>query len=413
MGYRTSEEAISAIARGELVVVVDDTDREDEGHLIFAAEVATTDKLAFMVRHTSGVVCAALSEERVSQLRLPPMVAESHGAQRNAFTVSVDYTRGNCAGISAAGRALTLRALSDPSATSEDFARPGHVFPLRAKDGGVLRRAGHTEAASDLARLAGLRPHAVSCELLEEDGSMAERPSLLRFAQRHGLSLITIADLIGYRRRTERWVVPVSEAHLPTRHGVFVARVYRSLLDDIEHVALYMGKVEAADDLPVRVQSECITSEVFGSLRCDCRDQLDAALSSIALAQKGVLVYLRGHEGRGIGLGSKMRAYALQEQGLDTVQANLALGLPVDSRRYDVAAHILRDLSPRSIRLISNNPDKFSALESYGVTITRRVRLVSHANEYNADYLRSKQCQLGHDLDLRAFPSFGQEETPR
>ncbi|HEY6879238.1 MAG TPA: GTP cyclohydrolase II [Polyangiales bacterium] len=406
MTYANIGDALSAIGRGELVVVVDDAEGDDEGDLIFAAETATPEKLGFVVRHTSGVVCATLTSDRVAALQLPPMVADNGGdPSRTAFTVSVDYKHGMGSGVSASDRAATLRALSDARVGPSEFARPGHVFPLRAHDGGVLARAGLSEAACDLARLAGLSPCGARCELVDEDGSMARRPALLRFAHRHGLAIITVADLVAHRKRTEPWVVPVAEARLPTRHGVFTARVYRSLLEDVEHVALFMGSPEKADDVPVRVHSECVTSEVFGSLRCDCRDQLDAALATIARAGTGVLVYLRGHEGRGIGLANKLRAYALQDRGSDTVQANLELGLPVDARRYDAAAQILHDLAPRSVRLISNNPEKFAALESHGVAITRRVRLPSKPHAENLAYLRSKQLKLGHDLDLEGvFP---------
>jgi 3,4-dihydroxy 2-butanone 4-phosphate synthase / GTP cyclohydrolase II len=406
--YANIEDAISAVGRGELLVVVDDVDREDEGDLIFAAETATPEKVGFLVRHTSGVVCTSLTGARVDELNLPPMVPSAAGGPgndsgeslRSAFTVSVDYKRGTGTGISASDRAATIRALADPRIGAGEFGRPGHVFPLRAREGGVLTRPGHTEAACDLARLAGLKPYGVLCPVVDHDGSMARRPALLRFAHEHGLLITTIADLMAHRKRTERWVVPTAEALLPTKHGTFKARVYRSELEHVEHIALYMGNIEKADDVPVRVHSECMTSEVFGSLRCDCRDQLDAAMAAIAQAGQGVLVYLRGHEGRGIGLSNKLRAYELQDRGADTVQANVDLGFPVDARRYDAAAHILRDLAPRSVRLISNNPEKFAALESYGVAITRRVRLPSRLNAHNHDYLISKQLKLGHDLDL-------------
>lgn len=400
--YANVEDAISAIGRGEIVVVVDDADRENEGDLVFAAEMATPEKVGFMVRHTSGVICATLRPERVAELQLPPMVPTPDDHHGTAFTVSVDYRQGTSTGISASDRAATVRALADPQVGPSAFVRPGHVFPLRARERGVLVRPGHTEAACDLTRLAGLRPCGVICELVEEDGSMARRPALLRFADRHGLPIITIADLVAYRRRTESWVVPIAEAKLPTRHGTFHARVYRDALEDVEHVALTIGQVARCDDVPVRVHSECLTGEVFGSLRCDCREQLDAALAAIAQAGHGVLVYLRGHEGRGIGLTNKLRAYALQDRGADTVQANLELGLPVDARRYDAAAQILRDLGPHSIRLISNNPEKFAALERHGVAITRRVRLPSRPSEHNQSYLLSKQLKLGHDLELEA-----------
>jgi 3,4-dihydroxy 2-butanone 4-phosphate synthase/GTP cyclohydrolase II len=409
--YANIEDAVSAIGRGELVVVVDDADREDEGDLIFAAESATPEKVGFLVRHTSGVVCTSLTGARVDELHLPQMVTQAaqlttagndngENQRRSAFTVSVDYARGTSTGVSASDRAATIRALADPRIGAGEFSRPGHVFPVRAREGGVLARPGHTEAACDLARLAGMKPYGVMCPVVDDDGSMARRPALLRFAHEHGLLITTIADLIAHRKHTERWVIPMAEALLPTKHGTFRARVYRSELENVEHIALYMGNVEKADDIPVRVHSECLTSEVFGSLRCDCRDQLDGALAAIAAAGQGVLVYLRGHEGRGIGLANKLRAYELQDRGVDTVQANLDLGFPVDARRYDAAAHILRDLAPRSVRLISNNPEKFAALESYGVAITRRVRLPSRLHAHNHDYLISKQTKLGHDLDL-------------
>jgi 3,4-dihydroxy 2-butanone 4-phosphate synthase/GTP cyclohydrolase II len=390
MTYANIEDAISAVGRGELVVVVDDAEGDDEGDLIFAAETATPEKVGFLVRHTSGMVCATLMPERVDALNLP-----TRGPS------SLDYKHGTGSGVSTGDRAATLRALSDARVGASEFSQPGHVFSLRADEGGVLARPGLTEAACDLARLSGLSSCGVLCEVVDEDGSMARRPALLRFADRHDLLITTIADLVAHRKRTEPWVVPVSEALLPTRYGTFTARVYRSSLENVEHVALFMGNLEQADDVPVRVHSECITSEVFGSLRCDCRDQLDAALAAIARAGIGVLVYLRGHEGRGIGLANKLRAYALQEQGADTVEANVALGLPVDARRYDAAAQILRDLAPHSVRLISNNPEKFAALESYGVAITRRVRLPTELHRHNLPYLRSKQQKLGHDLNIQ------------
>jgi 3,4-dihydroxy 2-butanone 4-phosphate synthase/GTP cyclohydrolase II len=399
MTYANIEDALTAIGWGEFVVLMDDADVDEQGHLVFAAETATPEKVGFMIRHTSGVVCTTLTPERVAELNLPSMVAESSPA-RAPLMVPVDYEHGTQGGVSASDRAATIRALADPRVGASAFARPGHVFPLRTQTGGVLERATHAEAACDLARLAGLKPYGVLSELIEEDGNVARRPSLLRFALRHGLLVATIPDLVAHRKRTEQWVVPVSEAELPTRHGTFVARAYRDHLEGVEHVALYLGSLDKADDVPVRVHSECMTSEVFGSLRCDCREQLDAALAAIAEAGQGIVVYLRGHEGRGIGLANKLKAYALQDDGVDTVQANLELGFPVDARRYDAAAHILRDLGPRSVRLISNNPEKFAALERYGVAITRRVRLSSRPNAHNHGYLLAKQLKLGHDLEL-------------
>ncbi|HVK74731.1 MAG TPA: bifunctional 3,4-dihydroxy-2-butanone-4-phosphate synthase/GTP cyclohydrolase II [Kofleriaceae bacterium] len=396
MAVSTIEAAIAAIARGEPVVVVDDADRENEGDLIIAAEKATAESLAFMIRHTSGVVCVALTAARLAALELPLMVADNGDAMGTAFTVTVDLRHGTTTGISAADRAATIRALASPSARADEFARPGHVFPLRARDGGVLRRPGHTEAAVDLARLAGLAPAGALCELVNPDGSMARLPELEEFARRHRLVLVTVADLIAYRRRTERLVERVAEARLPTRHGPFTAHVYRSIHDGREHVALVMGEVRDHDDVLVRVHSECVTGDVFGSTRCDCGAQLDAALAQVGAARRGVVVYLRDHEGRGVGLTSKLHAYQLQDAGRDTVEANLELGLPVDSRRYDVGAQILTDLGLTTIRLMSNNPAKFAALAGYALRIVERVPLVTTPTGDNTEYLRTKQRKLGH-----------------
>jgi 3,4-dihydroxy 2-butanone 4-phosphate synthase/GTP cyclohydrolase II len=404
MSLSRIEDALAAIARGELVVVVDDAGRENEGDLVMAAQKATRETLAFLIRHTSGVVCAALTADRLGALNLPLMVAENTESHRTAFTVTVDLKEGTTTGISAADRAATLRALADPRAHGADFARPGHVFPLRARAGGVLERRGHTEAAVDLVRLAGLEPCGVLCEVVNDDGSMARPLELVTFAQRHGLHLVSIADLVAYRRRTEPLVRAVAEARLPTPHGVFEARVYRSK-DGAEHVALVMGDLRAkgdADrsDVLVRVHSECLTGDIFGSLRCDCGAQLDAALAKIAAEGRGVVVYLRGHEGRGVGLTRKLHAYKLQEQGRDTVEANLDLGLPVDARSYDVGAQILTDLGVTTLRLMSNNPAKFVELEGYDLRIVGRVPLLIAPNHENASYLRTKQDKLGHQLDL-------------
>lgn len=400
--------ALAAIAHGEMVVVVDDASRENEGDLIMAAEKVTAPALAFMIRHTSGVVCASLEPTRADALQLPLMVAENHEAQRTAFTVTVDYRSGTTTGISAADRAATLRALANSAALAGDFARPGHIFPLRARAGGVLERRGHTEAAMDLARLAGLRPCGVLCEVVNDDGSMARPADLERFATTHGLPLISVASLVAYRRRTESLVTPVAEARLPTRHGIFSARVYRAN-DGTEHTALVLGDVlgpsgrdEDAAGLLVRVHSECLTGDVFGSLRCDCGAQLDAALAKIAAEGRGVLVYLRGHEGRGIGLTRKLHAYQLQDQGRDTVEANVELGLPVDSRSYDVGAQILSDLGVKTLRLMSNNPAKFLELEGYPLRIVGRVPLITKPTDENRAYLETKQAKLGHQLDFVA-----------
>ncbi len=393
------EDAIDAIRAGGMAVVVDDADRENEGDLIMAAEKATPSAIAFIVRHTSGVVCAALTGARLRALQLPLMVADNAESKGTAFTITVDYRIGTSTGISAADRAATLVALADPRISADDFGRPGHVFPLRARPGGVLERRGHTEAAVDLARAAGLSPCGVLCEIVDDDGSMARLASLREFAARHQLPLVSIADLVAYRRRTEPLVVGVAEARLPTRHGLFSVRVYRDH-SGIEHVALVMGEVRGTSDILVRVHSECLTGDIFGSLRCDCGAQLDAALERIAAEGRGVVVYLRGHEGRGVGLTRKLDAYQLQDQGRDTVEANLDLGLPIDARSYDIGAQILTDLGVTTLRLMSNNPAKFVELEGYDLRIVGRVPLIVAPNRENLAYLRTKQIKLGHDLEI-------------
>jgi 3,4-dihydroxy 2-butanone 4-phosphate synthase/GTP cyclohydrolase II len=400
MARGTIEEAISRIAHGGLVVVVDDADRENEGDLVLAAEKATPETIAFMVRHTSGVVCVALPSERCDALNLPLMVPEGHDAHGTAFTVTVDARRGTTTGISAADRATTLRALASESSKPGDFVRPGHVFPLRARSGGVLKRRGHTEAACDLVRLAGLTPAGALCELVQEDGAMMRLPALEAFAREHGLPLIHIEDLVAHRRRTESIVECVAEARLPTRHGPFSLFVFRDLVDQREHVALVLGRVRGASDVLVRVHSECLTGDLFGSLRCDCGAQLDAALERVSREGRGVVVYLRGHEGRGIGLINKLHAYQLQDAGRDTVEANVELGLPVDSRRYDVGAQILATLGLTTIRLMSNNPAKFAALAGYPLRVVERVPLLTTPNAENATYLSAKEAKLGHWLGL-------------
>jgi 3,4-dihydroxy 2-butanone 4-phosphate synthase/GTP cyclohydrolase II len=392
--------AVDAFARGEFVVVIDDEDRENEGDLIAAAGVMTAERMAFLIRHTSGLACVAMEGERLDELRLGPMVVRGDDPRATAFTVSVDLRDGTSTGISAADRASTIRALADPVRVAGDFSRPGHVFPLRARNGGVLKRAGHTEAAVDLAKLAAMMPAAVLAEIVNDDGTMARRPALKMFAVRHGLNLVTIADLIRYRRCHESLVERTSEAVLPTQHGLFTAACYTSVLDSSEHIALVAGDVASGDDVLVRVHSECITGDVMGSARCDCGEQLHTALERIGAEGRGVLVYLRGQEGRGIGLGHKFRAYTLQDQGLDTVDANLALGLPVDSREYGVGAQILIDLGVRSIRLMTNNPAKYTGLSGYGIEITSRVPLVVTAGQHNMRYLRTKRDRLGHELEL-------------
>jgi 3,4-dihydroxy 2-butanone 4-phosphate synthase / GTP cyclohydrolase II len=394
------QEAIAAIGGGGMVVVVDDEDREDEGDLVVAADAVGPADVAFIVRHTSGVVCVAVTEERAEALALPLMVARGEEAMGTAFTVTVDARHGTSTGISAADRAVTIRALADPTTVAADLVRPGHVFPLRARPGGVLRRAGHTEAAVDLARLAGREPAGVLCEIVAADGSMARRPDLARFAAEHGLPLLRIADLVRHRRRTERLVERVGTSRLPTRRGEFTAHGFRSVLDGVEHVALVLGDVAGGEPVLVRVHSECLTGDVLGSLRCDCGEQLDAAMAMIAAEGRGVVVYLRGHEGRGIGIAHKLRAYALQDVGHDTVDANVALGLPVDARDHGIGAHVLADLGVTAMRLMTNNPAKYRGLEGYGLEIVERVPLQVAATPTNRRYLETKRSRLDHVLDL-------------
>jgi 3,4-dihydroxy 2-butanone 4-phosphate synthase/GTP cyclohydrolase II len=390
--------AVAAFRRGEPVLVVDDEDRENEGDLIAAAELMTPELMAFIVRHTGGVVCVAMESGRLEELRLPQMVEDSEDPKGTAFTVSVDLRTGISTGISAADRAATVRALADPASVAEDFVRPGHVFPLRARAGGVLERAGHTEAAVDLTRLAGLRTVAVISEVVNDDGTMARRADLRRFAARHDLQLISVADLARHQRSAEPVVRRAARTSLPTDHGTFDAYCYTGAADPVEHMALVMGDVRDGRDVLVRVHSECLTGDLFGSHRCDCGEQLDAALRRIAAAGRGVLVYLRGHEGRGIGLANKMRAYELQAQGLDTLDANLALGLPVDLRRYEVAAQVLLDLGVHSVRLMTNNPDKTRDLVEHGIAVSSREPIVVVPGPANVRYLRAKRDRLGHEL---------------
>ncbi|HEY3673725.1 MAG TPA: bifunctional 3,4-dihydroxy-2-butanone-4-phosphate synthase/GTP cyclohydrolase II [Acidimicrobiia bacterium] len=394
------ENAVAAVARGEIVIVVDDADRENEGDLIMAAEAMTPEKMAFMIRHTSGVICMPVEGARLDELRLPLMVADNTESQRTAFTVSVDARHGTTTGISAADRSATVHALLDAATRPEDLARPGHIFPLRYRDGGVLKRAGHTEAAVDLARLAGMHPAGVLAEVVNDDGSMARMPALEAFAEEHGLQLISIADLIRYRRHSEKLVRRVSEARIPTRHGDFTGFVFESLLDGTEHMAFVKGEVAGQENVLVRVHSECLTGDVFGSMRCDCGLQLDAAMELIAKEGTGVVVYLRGHEGRGIGLGHKIRAYTLQDQGRDTVEANVELGFPADSREYGIGSQMLVDLGVSTMRIMTNNPAKYGGLEGYGLEIVERVPLHVLPNSENIRYLRTKQEKMGHLLEI-------------
>ncbi len=395
------QHATAALASGRMIVVTDDEDRENEGDLVMSAELATDEQLAFLVRHTTGIVCVPMPGERCDELRLPQMVNENTDAHATAFTVSVDHY-GTGTGVSATDRATTVRALADPGSRPEHFRRPGHVFPLRARTGGVLVRAGHTEATVDLLRMAGLSGIGVISEIIADDGMMMRGAELTRFVGQHDLPTLAIADLVRYRGTTERLVESVATSAMPTEFGDFRAIAYRNTLDGTEHLALVMGDVAAASKDPagtlVRVHSECLTGDILASKRCDCGTQLELALRAIAAEGCGVLVYLRGHEGRGIGLGHKIRAYALQEQGADTVDANIMQGLAVDSRSYGIGAQILGDLGVRRIRLMTNNPAKYGGLEGYGLQITSRVALPTIETPHNVRYLRTKRERMGHIL---------------
>jgi 3,4-dihydroxy 2-butanone 4-phosphate synthase/GTP cyclohydrolase II len=402
MSFAPIPDAIDAVRRGEFVVAVDGADRENEGDLIIAAEMITPEKLAFMVRHTSGLICVPIMGERLDELRLPLMVAENNDSHRTAFTVSVDYALGTTTGISAADRAATIEALIDSETRPADLARPGHIFPLRYTEGGVLTRAGHTEASVDLARLAGLYPAGVLCEVVAEDGSTARLPDLETFTAEHGILIVSIADLIVHRCRSEKLVRRLAEARIPTEFGEFRAVGFESLVDGAHHVALIKGDVEGKERVLVRMHSECLTGDVFGSRRCDCGDQLRMAMQQIAEAGEGVVLYSRGHEGRGIGIIHKLAAYALQDQGRDTVEANLDLGLPADARDYGMGAQILSDLNMAGMRLMTNNPAKRAGLEAYGLNIVDQVPLQAVVTAENRAYLTTKVAKMGHLIDLGA-----------
>jgi 3,4-dihydroxy 2-butanone 4-phosphate synthase/GTP cyclohydrolase II len=398
--FASIPEAIDEIREGRMVIVVDDAERENEGDLIMAAERVTPEAIAFIVRHTSGVICMPVIGDRLDELEIPLMVAANTDSRRTAFTVSVDARTGVTTGISAADRARTIRAIIDPTTQPPDLSRPGHIFPLRYRDGGVLKRAGHTEAAVDLARLAGLYPAGVLCETVNEDGTMARLPDLAVFARTHGLKLISIADLIAYRRQHEVLVTKVAEAKIPTLHGDFRSIAYESTVDGRTHVALVTGDMGDGADVLTRVHSECLTGDVFGSLRCDCGEQLDRAIELIGQEGRGVILYIRGHEGRAIGITHKLRAYELQERGRDTVEANIELGFPADQRDYGIGAQILYDLGVRSMRLLTNNPEKRAGLEGHGLLIKERLPLQTDPTPQNVGYLRAKREKLGHLLDL-------------
>jgi 3,4-dihydroxy 2-butanone 4-phosphate synthase/GTP cyclohydrolase II len=396
--FATIDEAIEEIRAGRMVIVVDDADRENEGDFIMAAEKATPETLNFMVTHGRGIVCMPVTQRRLDELRIPLMVSKNNESHGTAFAVSIDIQGRTTTGTSAFDRAATVRAIADDTLRPEDIRMPGHVFPLMAQEGGVLRRAGHTEATVDLARLAGLYPAGVLCEVLHPDGSMARMPELVRVAEEQGLKLISIADLIEYRRHREHLVKRTAEAQIPTEHGEYTAISYESLVDGTTHVALVLGEIGDGERTLVRVHSECLTGDVFGSMRCDCGDQLHGAVAQIGKEGRGVVLYVRGHEGRAIGLTHKLRAYQLQEQGRDTVEANVELGFAADPRDYGIGAQILVDLGVRSMRLLTNNPAKRAGLEGYGLSIVERVPLETRPNPENIEYLRTKREKLGHLL---------------
>ncbi len=395
------ERAIEAISEGDFVIVTDDMDRENEGDLILAAEKMNEEKMSFLLQNTSGVVCVSMGADRLNALQLPLMVECNTESFRTAFTISVDAREGTSSGISASDRAKTVIDLANPRSRGEDFRRPGHIFPLQAKEGGVLKRAGHTEAAYDLMQLAGLEPVAVLCEIVNPDYSMARLPQLQTFASHHQIPMISIAHLIQFRRKREKLVICVSTARIPTPFGEFLALAYQSTIDGVEHLALVKGEVAGERNILVRVHSECLTGDIFGSARCDCGNQLQSALEAIAKEGAGVVLYLRGQEGRGIGLGHKLRAYSLQDgSGLDTVEANEKLGLPIDSREYGIGAQILADLGLSTIRLLTNNPSKYGGLSGYGLKVIERVPLPPLATKENLNYLKTKQQKLGHQFNL-------------
>ncbi|HWQ73539.1 MAG TPA: bifunctional 3,4-dihydroxy-2-butanone-4-phosphate synthase/GTP cyclohydrolase II [Desulfitobacteriaceae bacterium] len=396
MQFSSIETVLDEIRQGKMVVVVDDEDRENEGDLIMAAEKVTPEAINFMAMYGRGLICVPMTKERISALQLEQMVSQNTDPHGTAFTVSVDG-EASTTGISAYERALTVKILSDPVSKPNNLRRPGHIFPLQAREGGVLVRAGHTEGAVDLARLAGLQPAGVLCEIMNEDGSMARVPELFEFAQKHNLKIVTIQDLISYRRKKEKLIEMLVSVNLPTDYGIFQAKGYRSILDDKEHLALVMGRIDDGRPVLVRVHSECLTGDVFHSHRCDCGDQLMAALEQIGRKGRGVLLYMR-QEGRGIGLINKLKAYKLQEQGQDTVEANIALGFPADLRDYGVGAQILVDLGIKDVHLMTNNPRKIVGLEGYGLRVSKRIPIEITPRPENRRYLNTKKTKLGHYL---------------
>ena len=392
------EDIIADVRKGKLVIMTDDPDRENEGDIVVAAEKVTPAAVNFMVRHARGLVCAPITQQRAKQLGLQRMVVDNRDSLRTDYTVSVDAARGVTTGISAPDRAKAIKILSQKKSVPTDLIQPGHIFPLQAKPGGVLQRAGHTEAAVDLARLAGLDPSAAICEVMKDDGDMARLPDLLQFAANHQLKIGSIRDLIEYRRRTEKLVVLEETVAMPTDYGMFDLHLYRSALDGTHHIALSKGKISANKPLLVRVHSECLTGDIFGSQRCDCGNQLHAALRMISGEGSGVLVYMRGQEGRGIGIGPKIHAYKLQEQGYDTVEANVKLGFPEDLREYGIGAQILYDLGVRKMRLMTNNPKKVVNLAGYGLKMVSQVPIRTKPNKHNKKYLQTKKTKMGHNL---------------
>ena len=408
MGLATIPEAIEDIKAGRFVIIVDDEGRENEGDLAIAAEKVTPEAINFMAMHGRGLICLAIVGQRLDELNIPMMVGKNTSKHETAFTVSIEAKQRVTTGISAHDRAATIQAVLDPATRPEDLARPGHTFPLRARDGGVLVRAGHTEAIVDLARLAGLYPAGVICEIMAQDGTMARLPQLEKVAAEHGLKMVSIAELIAYRRRTEKLIRRVAEAHLPTRYGDFTAIAYRSDIDPDEHVALVKGDISGDRPVLVRVHSECLTGDVFGSLRCDCGEQIGMAMQAIADEGRGVFLYMR-QEGRGIGLHNKIAAYALQDEGLDTVEANESLGFPADLRDYGIGAQILADLGLSRIRLLTNNPKKVVGLDGYGIKVVETMPLQVCPNPNNIHYLETKKEKLGHLLDLEAAEGMNRE----